>query len=140
MDVAAAGIAVMAAVTRDVVPGDPLARVALAQGLFYLLGGLWPLVSLGTFLRVTGPKTDLWPVKTVGAMILVAAVPLLLAAARGYVPAEVALLGAASAAALAAVDVVYVAGHVIGPVYLLDAAVEAGLVVWWAAAAVASTV
>jgi hypothetical protein len=33
--------------------------------------GLWPLVSIGTFQQVTGPKTDLWLVKTVGVLIAV---------------------------------------------------------------------
>ena len=33
--------------------------VALVQGIFYFLTGIWPLLSMETFLKVTGPKTDL---------------------------------------------------------------------------------
>jgi hypothetical protein len=31
----------------------------IIQGLYYGMTGRWPLLSLGTFERVTGPKTDL---------------------------------------------------------------------------------
>jgi hypothetical protein len=39
--------------------------------VFYLVSGLWPLVHLQSFLTVTGPKTDLWLVKTLGVLISV---------------------------------------------------------------------
>src|SRR5438270_11614006 len=42
----------------------------LVQGVYYLLTGVWPLVSIDTFQMVTGPKTDLWLVQTVGALII----------------------------------------------------------------------
>jgi hypothetical protein len=44
--------------------------VALAQGAYYLLTGVWPLLSLRTFELVTGPKTDDWLVRTVGVLVL----------------------------------------------------------------------
>ena len=37
--------------------GLPVA-LAYAQGGFYLVTGIWPLVSIGSFQRVTGPKVD----------------------------------------------------------------------------------
>jgi hypothetical protein len=43
--------------------------VLLAQGIFYLLTGIWPLVSTNTFQKVTGPKQDLWLVRTAGVWI-----------------------------------------------------------------------
>ena len=33
--------------------------VALVQGWYFLMIGLWPLVGIGTFQRLTGPKVDL---------------------------------------------------------------------------------
>lgn len=106
------------------------------QGAVYVLTGVWPLLSMRTFLAVTGPKTDLWLVKTVGALVAVVGAALLLAAYRHeYVPA-IGLLAAGAAASLAAVDVVYVAQRRIGRVYLLDAPGEALLVVLWLVAAV----
>lgn len=43
--------------------------LAFLQGTYYLLTGVWPFASMGTFLAVTGPKTDLWLVRTVGALV-----------------------------------------------------------------------
>lgn len=54
-----------------------------------------------------------------------------LAGYRRRVTPEVALLAAGSAAGLAAIDIVYVARRRIRPVYLLDAAAEAGLIALW---------
>jgi hypothetical protein len=104
---------------------------ALTQGLFYVITGLWPLISMRTFLRVTGSKTDLWLVKIVGVLVLVIGLVLLLAWGRQQVSLEIALLAGGIAGGLAAADLVYVSKRVIGPVYLLDAAAEVALVLWW---------
>jgi len=111
------------------------ARTASAvQGLFYLATGVWPLVHMDSFLAVTGPKTDLWLVDTVGALVAVVGVVLLLAAQSGRVTQELALLAIGCAAALAAVDVVFVARDVIPPVYLADAVAEGVFILWWVVA------
>ena len=44
-------------------------RMAQAQGVFNVVGGLWPLVSMRTFEAVYGPKTDRWLVQTVGGLL-----------------------------------------------------------------------
>ena len=103
----------------------------LAHGLLYVVTGIWPLVSMDTFTRVTGPKTDLWLVKTVGLLIAVVGGVLTLAGIRRQPGPEVMALGAGSAAALATVDVVYVQRGRISRIYLLDAALEASLVAAW---------
>jgi hypothetical protein len=111
---------------------QPARLLALAHGLYYAATGLWPWISLPTFEAVTGPKTDHWLVLTVGALVLAIAVALLDAARRDR-PLEAWVLGIASAAAFLAVDVLF-AGieRIVSPVYLLDAAPEAALVVLWA--------
>jgi hypothetical protein len=108
--------------------------VAAAQGLFYLATGVWPLVHVESFLAVTGPKTDLWLVYTVGVLVAVVGAVLLVAAGNRRVTPEVALLGVGCAGALAGIDVVFVTRDVIPRVYLADAAVEGVLILWWAAA------
>jgi energy-converting hydrogenase Eha subunit E len=107
------------------------ARVAQAQGLYYTATGLWPLVSMKTFERVTGPKHDDWLVKTVGLLITAVGVTLIHAGRRPRIHQEIRVLAALSAAALAAVDVVYVSRRRISPVYLLDAIPEIVLLAWW---------
>jgi energy-converting hydrogenase Eha subunit E len=106
--------------------------MALAQGVIYVVSGVWPIVHLPSFETVTGPKVDGWLVKTVGAMIATVGVVLLSAAKRDRVTPEIAALGAGCAASLAAIDVVYVTRGRISPIYLADAVMEAGIIAGWA--------
>jgi hypothetical protein len=109
--------------------------VAGLQGLYFFLTGIWPLLSIGTFQRVTGRKTDLWLVKAVGILVAVIGLAILSAAFRAQVSFEIALLAIGSALGLAAIDVVYVARRVILPIYLLDALLEGALLLLWAVTA-----
>ena len=43
--------------------------LSLAQGSYYVVTALWAVFSVDTFQRVTGPKTDVWLVKTVGVLV-----------------------------------------------------------------------
>src|ERR687889_207512 len=94
-----------------------VSRLALVQAGYYVLSGVWPLLHLRSFERVTGPKADGWLVKTVGVLVIGGALGL--AGWRRRVSPEVALVAAGSAAGLAAIDVVYVGRRRISPVYLL---------------------
>lgn len=109
----------------------PSAYLLLLQGAFYFLTGVWPIVHIDSFLMVTGPKTDLWLVQTVGVLIAVMGATMLAGAFRRRAVAEIIFLASGAALALIAVDVVFVVRRAIGPIYLLDAAVETGLVVAW---------
>lgn len=112
-----------------------LRRVARSQGIFFFLTGVWPLLHLRSFLAVTGPKTDLWLVQTVGALLAVVGIGLVLAARRRRVPGEWQFTGLAVSLVLAIIDITFVAQRVILPVYLADAAVELGIVAAWVVAA-----
>jgi hypothetical protein len=110
---------------------NPLAR---AQGTYFLLTGLWPIVHRRSFEAVTGPKRDFWLVRTVGALIAVVGASLLRAFGERRVSPEARWLAVGSAAALGAVDLWYGGRGRISRIYLLDAVVEAGLVAsWWVA-------
>lgn len=108
-----------------------LGAPARVQGAYYLASGTWPLVSIGTFEAVTGPKHDDWLVRTVGALA-VAIGGVLLAADAERPSRDARRLAIAAASAFAAVDVVGVATRTLRPVYLADAAVELALLGWWA--------
>ena len=108
--------------------------VARVQGGFYVLTGVWALVDLDSFMAVTGPKTDLWLVKTVGALVTVIGGVLLIAGRRRRVTRDVRLLGIGAALSFATIDVVYVSAGRISKIYLLDAAAEVGLAIAWALA------
>jgi hypothetical protein len=94
---------------------------------YYIVSGLWPLAHMRSFEAVTGPKTDKWLVKTVGALALANGVALAFGARRDSIAAETIALAACSAAAFAAIDLVYVSSGTIRPVYLADAAAELAL-------------
>jgi hypothetical protein len=94
---------------------------------YYLLTGLWPILHMRTFEAVTGPKRDRWLVKMVGALALANGAVLAYGASRERIAPETIALAAASAAAFAAIDVVYVVRGTIAPVYLGDAAAEVAL-------------
>jgi hypothetical protein len=100
-----------------------LIKILWVQGLFYVLTGLWPLLHLRSFLAVTGPKTDLWLIKTVGALIAAVGWFYCLSAMTG-VTQPVIILAIAFPLILLIVDIRYVWTKTIPPVYLIDAGIE----------------
>lgn len=105
--------------------------VALVQGIYFFVTGIWPLLSMRTFLMVTGPKTDLWLVKTVGIILAVVGLVLIVAQVNAEINTSIILLAIGSGLGLALVEFVYVAKRVISPVYLGDAFLELILIGWW---------
>jgi hypothetical protein len=103
---------------------EALPFVVAGQGIYYTITGAWPLVSIRSFLKVTGPKTDIWLVKTVGGLIVALGIVFLVAALRGHLVTEILLLSCICAFALAVVDTYYVLKGTISPVYITDAAAE----------------
>jgi hypothetical protein len=86
---------------------------------------------MNSFVRVTGPKVDLWLVKTVGALLATFGLGLVLAARRQEISNDWKFLGAAVPFVLAVVDINYVVRGVIDRIYLLDAAVELLIAIAW---------
>lgn len=105
--------------------------IAIVQGLYFLITGVWPLISFTSFEKVTGPKTDQWLVKTVGVLVAVIGLALVHAGVKEEINSTVTIIAGGSAASLAAVDVIYVSKRVIPPIYLLDAVVEFLFIMWW---------
>src|SRR3954471_11930266 len=105
--------------------------LALSQAIYFAITGLWPIVHMRSFLAVTGPKADLWLVKTVGVLVTAVAIPVGLAGWHDRVTPEVMILAIGSAAGLGAVDLIYSLRRVISKIYLVDALAEAALVLLW---------
>jgi energy-converting hydrogenase Eha subunit E len=106
-------------------------RLARTHALYYAATGIWPLLDIHSFERITGPKVDRWLVKTVGVLVTAIGASLVLAARDDPARAETVALAAGSAVALGTIDAVYVAKRRISPVYLLDALAQAALLVAW---------
>jgi hypothetical protein len=122
-------------------PGDPMRRTndthlkkwALRQGLFYLATGLWPVLHLKSFEKVTGPKHDGWLVKTVGLLIACSGAAFVHAGMRRErLDTEIQWLAAGQALTLGTVSWVYSLKGRISKVYLLDTVAEYVLVSQWA--------
>jgi len=110
--------------------------LAIIQAVYFLITGVWPIVHLRSFVAVTGPKVDDWLVKTVGAIVTVIGVSIGIAALHGrgrgqQIELEIFVVAVGSAAALGAVDVIYVLKRVIPRIYLADAVAEAILIAAW---------
>ena len=103
----------------------------LGQGLYYFTTGLWALLSMRTFEKVTGPKTDRWLVQTIGLMLVVIGLALITGGIRKTITPEMVILGVGTAGVLLGIDVFYVSIKKISRIYLLDAVAELLLIAGW---------
>jgi hypothetical protein len=95
------------------------------QAVYYLLTGLWPLVSIRTFEAVTGPKIDDWLVHMVGLLAASIGATLFVGSAARQPVRETVVLSILSAASFAAIDIFYALNGTISRIYLADAAIQA---------------
>ncbi len=107
--------------------------LAKAHGVFNVVSGVWPLVSMGTFERVTGPKVDSWLVRTVSGLLVSTGLAQLAAGDSPDGLRVARLLGQGTAVTLGVIDVVYASSSRISKVYLADAVVETAWVALWSA-------
>src|SRR3954468_24319759 len=105
--------------------------VAWIYAIYFLLTGMWPVVHIKSFMAVTGPKTDLWLVRTVGLLITAVGLCVAIAAAQRQIQLHALVLAIASSGFLLLIDMIYVARGVFARIYLLDAAVELLLIIAW---------
>jgi hypothetical protein len=105
--------------------------VALLQGAYYLITGVWPILNRHSFEAITGPKIDFWLVRTIGALLTVIGAVLSLAGLRRKTTPEVALLGMGAAASLGGSDLIYTARRRIRRIYKFEALPEFGLIGLW---------
>lgn len=96
--------------------------VTHAQGIYYLITGIWPMLHMESFVAITGPKTDLWLVRMV-ALLSIGIGAHIIAQKKGpYV------LHICAALAFIAIDCYYAFSDVIWDIYLADAVAQAILV------------
>ncbi len=114
---------------------ERLARhVWLAQAAYYLVTGVWAVVGIRSFQIISGPKTDIWLVRTVGLLVAVVGGSLGVAGWRRRITPEIIGMAISTGAALTVIDVVYTAKRRISPIYLLDACANTMLIVGWVTA------
>lgn len=105
--------------------------LALIQGIYYFVTGLWPIVDIQSFMMVTGPKVDIWLVKMVGGLTIAISLFLFVVASKGLITSEGMVLILAACFAYLTIDVYYSLNRVIRYIYLGDAALEFIFIVSW---------
>jgi hypothetical protein len=111
--------------------------MAVGHGIALIGLGAWPVVSMRTFERVTGPKHDDWLVRTVGGLCIAIGTGLVAGRDR---PTVVRPLGIASAATFLVADVIGYRSGRLRAVYLLDAVAEGALISGWVVASVPAAI
>jgi hypothetical protein len=109
-------------------PSEAFRTVLRAQAAYYAFTGVWPIIHIGSFEAITGPKLERWIVRTLGGAVAVIGASLWTAARRFDPGPETTVLAVGSAAALGTSDAIYALKGRISPVYLTDAAVQAALI------------
>ena len=82
-------------------------------------------------MEVTGYKTDVWLVKTVGALLVPVALTMLFFVMVKTDNRPVALLAGTTAIAFITIDMYYALGDVIPDIYLADAGIELLFLLSW---------
>ena len=105
--------------------------LVITQSIYILLTAIWPLIHIQSFIMVTGPKHDIWLVKTVGALLIPVGVCLLnfLLVTSNKLPAV--LLGSLTTVAFIIVDFYYSVNDVISDVYQVDGIVQIVFLAGW---------
>jgi hypothetical protein len=111
--------------------GGDVKWVAYIQGLYFSLTGLWPLLHMPSFLRVTGAKVDLWLVRSVGILVLSSGLALLYAAHSAQLSPGLRLMAVSEALGLGIIEAREAFQERISKIYLLDAMLEALFVLAW---------
>jgi len=94
------------------------------QGIYTFVTACWALVDIQSFMVVTGPKTDIWLVKTVALLLLALSLGYLAAWYRKSISLPLVIINLSSAAGLVFIDFYYPFNDIISSVYMLDGVVQ----------------
>lgn len=105
------------------------------QSCYLLLTALWPLIDIDSFMLITGPKQDVWLVKTVAVLLIPVALCLSTYLLTGGSYVYPMVLGSMIPIAFMSIDFYYAGKNVISDVYLIDGIIQviffgAWMMVW----------
>lgn len=106
-------------------------RVAKLQGVFNIVGGIWPIVSLRSFEWVYGPKEEDWLQKTSGGLLLASGIALLLTEGSEASLRMARRIGVGVALTYLTIDLIYIPKGRIRKTYIQDAICETGWLFAW---------
>jgi hypothetical protein len=104
----------------------------IIQGFYTFITALWAIIDIDSFMKVTGPKTDIWLVKTVSIVLAGVGLTLLSHLTERDKPVFPAiLLGCFTSAGLAFIDFYYTSSNTIPLVYATDGFIEVAFFIGW---------
>ena len=101
------------------------------QCIYTLMTAVWPLIHIGSFMEVTGYKTDVWLVKTVGALLISVS---LCMGSHLFIRTDhrpVVVLCVVSALAFIGIDFYYGLNDVISDIYIADGILQICFLIGW---------
>lgn len=108
-----------------------LRTIPYLQGIYYILTGIWRLINIESFIRVTGAKTDIWLVQTVGLLLLPYGLLCFYIANNAQKNLIIAMALALCSVCLAGINVYYYLRNDISWVYSVDIVIEMIFLVYW---------
>lgn len=101
------------------------------QGIYTLLTSVWALVHIESFMKVTGPKNDIWLVKTVAVLLIPIGLSFLFARHVRRDHWIVVMVGITSCIGLACIDFYYTSNHTIRWIYSIDGMLQLVFLTGW---------
>jgi len=105
--------------------------LSMIQGSYTLLTAFWALVDIQSFMGVTGPKTDVWLVKTVAVLLLPIGFCFLWGLYFNTDRLLVTFIGIMSSAGLAFIDFHYTINGTIKWIYQADGFLQIFFLLVW---------
>jgi hypothetical protein len=104
----------------------------IVQGFYTFIVGLWAIIDIDSFMEITGPKTDIWLVKTVSYFFVVIGLTLVAHLREPDKPVFPAIiLGCLVSAGLAVIDFFYSSRNTISFIYASDGIIELFFLIGW---------
>jgi hypothetical protein len=101
------------------------------QAIYIFVMAIWPIIHIESFMEVTGPKTDIWLVKTVGALLIPISITMITHLVIHSETKPLTMLGGSTALAFICIDLYYSLNDTISNIYLADAAIEFFFLIGW---------
>ena len=105
--------------------------IIIAQSTYIMVTAVWPILDIETFMAITGRKTDLWLVKTVGALLIPVATCLSSYLFIGSDRRPALVLGTLTSISFIIIDFHYALNDIISDVYLVDGVIQLLFLLAW---------
>jgi hypothetical protein len=101
------------------------------QSLYCFITAVWPIIHIESFMEVTGYKTDIWLVKTVGALLIPVSICLFMHLFIKTDKRPAVALASLTCVAFICIDFYYALNDVISDIYQLDGVIQILLLIAW---------